>query len=250
MKKLLMAIAVFSVVFISRDASALLSVEGRYWFTGLSGTANISGSGIPGTGVDLVKDLGLQSNTGFPEVRVGFNIGSNRIRYDFVPLKWGGTSTLSQTFNFNGQTFSASDRTSSELRANYHRLGFEHDFIDAAGERLGAIIEVKYFDMKAAVTDLTRGMEASKTLALPIPSVGVTGRVALPFLFGVDGEVSGISLGSAAYVIDGEAGMDFKPIPYFSLTGGYRALVLHFDHNDSKANMTVKGPFAGLKAEF
>jgi len=66
----------------------------------------------------------------------------------------------------------------------------------------------------------------------------------------VDGEVSGISLGSAAYVIDGEAGMDFKPIPYFSLTGGYRALVLHFDHNDSKANMTVKGPFAGLKAEF
>ncbi len=250
MKKLLIALAVFFIALAAKDASALVTAEGRYWFTDLSSTVNVTGGGLTGTDINMVKDLGLDSNKGFPEVRVGFNLGSNRIRYAFVPLKWDGSATLSRTFNFNGQSFAANDRISSELKAYYHRLGYEYDFIDTLGNRLGAIIEVKYFDIDATVKDSTSGKEESKNIALPVPAIGVAGRVSLPLLFSVNGEVTGISLGSMAYVLDGEASVDYKPVPFVSVTGGYRALVLHLDHSNSRANMTVKGPFLGLKAEF
>jgi len=250
MKKLLVAIIVFLGALASRDASALVTAEGRYWFTDLSSTAQISGSGIPGTDINLVKDTGLESSKGFPEVRLGFNIGSHRIRYAFVPLSWSGSGSLTQTFNFAGQTFSATDRVNSDLRAYYHRLGYEWDIIDVLGNRLGPVIEIKYFDIDAHIKDTTTGMEESKRINLPVPAIGVAGRIALPFLFGVGGELTGMSLGSMAYVVDAEASADFKPVPFVSVEAGYRVLALHVDYSNSKANMTVKGPFVGLKAEF
>jgi hypothetical protein len=118
------------------------------------------------------------------------------------------------------------------------------------GNKLGAIIEVKYFDIDASLKDTTAGKEATKRIALPMPAIGVAGRVALPFLFGVGGELTGMSLGSMAYVLDAEASADIKPIPFVSIEAGYRVLALHLDHSNSKASMTVKGPFVGLKAEF
>ncbi len=250
MKKILIAMTVFLAVLMARDASALVNVEGRYWFTDLSGTVTSSMAGLPGTELNLSKDLGVKGSKGFPEVRVGFNFFSNRIRYAFVPMKWSGSTTISQTFNFNGQSFSAGDRISSEMRAYYHRLGYEYDFIDTLGNRLGTIVELKYFDVEATVNDSTTGIKKSKSIGLPVPTIGIAGRVSLPIMFSFGGEVTGISLGSTAYVLDGEASVDYKPVPFVSVTGGYRALILHLDHSNSRANVTVKGPFVGLKAEF
>ncbi len=250
MKKIVIALIFIFTALIAKDASALVTAEGRYWFTDLSSKVNVSSGVLAGNDINMVDDLGLDGRKGFPEVRVGFNLGSNRIRYGFVPLKWDGSTTLTQTFNFNGQSFAVSDKVSSELKAYYHRLGYEYDFIDTLGNRLGGIIEVKYFDINATVKDSTLGREESKKLALPIPTVGVAGRVSLPLLFSVGGEVTGITLGRTAYMIDGEASVGYRPLPFISVSGGYRGIVLHFDHSDSRANMTVKGPFLALKAEF
>ncbi len=250
MKKLLVAIVFFLGAFAARDASALVTAEGRYWFTDLASDVQVAGSGIPGTDINLVKDTGLEKSKNFPEVRIGFNLGSNRVRYAFVPLSWSGSGALTQTFTFAGQSYPATDRVNSNLKAYYHRLGYEYDFIDTLGNRLGAIIEVKYFDIDASIKDTTAGKEGKKRITLPLPAIGVAGRVALPFLFGVNGEITGISLGSTAYALDAEAGADIKPVPFVSIEAGYRVLLLHVDYSNSKANMTVKGPFVGLKAEF
>ena len=79
---------------------------------------------------------------------------------------------------------------------------------------------------------------------------GIAAQVGLPFLFSVGGEITGISLGSDAYLVDGEAMVNLKPAPFVIISGGYRVFKLHLENDDDLADITVKGPFVMLKADF
>lgn len=251
MRKIAVAVACFlAVVLANTDAFALLKVDGRYWFTNLDANAKVSKGGVIGTDLDLVKDLGIDDKKNFWEGRITLELGHHKIRYGFTPLKWDGSRTLSQSITFNGRTYSASTTVDTKLNLDYHRLGYEYDFIDLLDNRLGVIVELKYFDADARLKDTSLGIDESKKVRAPIPTVGIGGQVGLPFLFSVGGEVTGITVGKNAYLVDAEAGVNLKPFPFVVISGGYRIFKLHLENNDDKGNVTLKGPFAMLRADF
>lgn len=251
MKKIIAAVIVFlSVVSFSSNASALVDVDARYWFTDLDSTVKASSGSVAGTEIDFVNDLGIDEKKDFLEGRITLEFGSHKIRYSYLPMKWEGSSTLTQNITFGGQTYTASSGVDSKLKVDYHRLGYEYDIIDTLDNRLGVIFEVKYFDGKASLDSASLGLSESQAINVPIPALGVTAQASLPFLLSVAGEITGITLGKNAYLFDGEAALSIKPAPFVAISAGYRMFKMHVEHDLDKADLTVKGPFLNLRADF
>ena len=234
-----------ATLFTGTNAFAIVDLEGRYWLTTMDDEIK---SGTTGDTINLVDDLGVDDKENFFDVRATLELGSHRLRYGYMPLNWKGTKTISQDIVFNGQTYSALDTVNTELDIAYHRLGYEYDIIDTLDNRLGVIFEVKYFDIDASLT--STGLNETASVKAPIPTIGIAAQVGLPFLLTVGGEVTGITLGSAAWLVDAEAGVNFKPAPFVVVSGGYRLLKLHLDYDDDLADISVQGPFVMLRADF
>lgn len=250
-KIFLAAVFVFAAVLCtSTPASAILKVDGRYWFTTFSDTVKLSSGSVAGTNINFVDDLNVDDKKNFWDGRITLELGSHKLRYGFMPLSWTGTKTLSQSVVFNGRTFSASTTVDTKLKADYHRLGYEYDIIDLLDNKLGVIFEVKYFDADARLSASSLGVNESGTLKAPIPTVGVAAQVGLPFLVNIGGEVTGISAGSKIYLVDGEAALNFKPAPFVVISGGYRVMKFHVEKSNDKVDLTLKGPFVMLRANF
>jgi hypothetical protein len=251
MKKLAVAATLALASFFGvRDAGALVDVEARYWFTSFDETLNASSGGVTGTDIDVVEDLDMDGGKSFWEGRVTLELGSHRLRYSFMPLSWDGTETLTKDLTFAGRQYTASTDVYSEFDIAYHRLGYEYDFIDVLDNRVGVIAELKYFDGEARLAATALGFDESESLAAPIPAIGVAAQVGLPFLLSVGGEITGITLGSQAYLVDVEAAVNVKPMPFVSLSAGYRFLTLHLEQDDNSADMTLQGPYIMLKGDF
>jgi hypothetical protein len=244
--KKLGALLFLATLFTASNAFAIVDIEGRYWLTTMDDEVR---SGASGTTINLVDDLGVDDKENFFDVRATLELGSHKLRYGYMPLSWEGATTTGAPINFGGVVFPAA-ATSTKLDIDYHRLGYEYDIIDTLNNRLGVIFEVKYFDIDASLTSSVPGVSQSASVKAPVPTIGVAAQVGLPFLLSVGGEVTGISLGSAAWLVDAEAGVNFKPAPFVVVSGGYRLLKFHFDYDDDLVDLSVNGPFVMLRADF
>ncbi|MEE8185759.1 MAG: hypothetical protein V3T96_05155 [Thermodesulfobacteriota bacterium] len=247
MKRLqIFAVAIFLLILSSSTAHALLKVEGRYWFSSLDSEIKYTEAGIMGTEINLIDDLGMDDSENFQEGRITLEMGNHKLRYAYTPLSWDGQKSVADPIQFGGETFSA--LVDSSLDIKYHRLGYEYDFLDVLDNKIGVIFEIKYFDIDARLK--ATGIDESTTAKVPIPTIGVTGQVAIPFLFSVGGELSGITLGSRGYLFDGEVVFNFHPLPLITISGGYRILKMKLEEGDDKALFDLKGPFLVLRAGF
>lgn len=249
MKKLLVAGLVFaSALFASSRAEAVVDVEARYWFSDFDSTVQVTNGAI-GTEFDLVDDTGVDDKKNFAEGRIRLEFGDHSLRYAYVPLKWDGSKTLNKSITFGGTTYAVSTPVESELKLDYHRLGYQYNFIDTLNNKLGVIFEVKYFDGEARLKATSSGIDKAESFKVPLPTVGLAAQVGLPFVFSVGAEVTGVGY-SGNYLVDGEAGVNIKPAPFVVITAGYRLLKLKIEQDDDKADVTVKGPFVQLRADF
>lgn len=246
MKKLAAFFTMLVMLLAVPPAFALVDIEGRYWFSDIDGNIRFADGGA-GTEIDLVNDLGVDDEDFF-DARITLELGSHRLRYGFMPLKWEGRNTITRQIEFGDSTFSVSDVVDSELRVDYHRLGYQYNIIDTLDNHLGVIFELKYFDGKASLK--TTGVDETEDFKAPLPTIGLAAQVSLPFLLSIGGEVTGITLGSEAYLVDAEASVNLKPVPFVVISGGYRYFRLHAEHDSDLADLTLKGPFVMLRADF
>jgi hypothetical protein len=248
MKKYILAVSLFLAVILNcSNALAFVHIEGRYWFTDLSNVAIASTGGVTGTDLNFNKDLDLEKRKDFWEARVSLELDDHQIRYGFLPLKWSGTRNLAGSISFNGQTFTG--QTDSTLKADYHRLGYKYDFVDLLGSDLGVIIEFKYFNATIGVKS-PAGPAESRGIDAFFPTLGVSGHLGLPFKMNFGGEVTGVMLTSKLYTADGELALNINTIPFVTISGGYRALIVYIEKQKVKEDMTLVGPFLLLRAGF
>ena len=231
-----------ATLLVGTNASAVVDLEGRYWLTTMDDEIK---SGTTGTTINFVDDLGVDDKENFFDIRATVELGSHKLRYGYMPMSWSGAKSTAP-ITFNGQSFSGA--VNSELDIAYHRLGYEYDIIDLLNNRLGVIFEVKYFDIDAKLT--ATGVSETASIKAPVPTIGIAAQAGLPFLLSVGGEITGMSLGSAAWLVDAEAGVNFKPAPFVVVSGGYRIFKLHVDYDDDLVDISVSGPFVMLKADF
>jgi hypothetical protein len=104
-------------------------LEGRYWYPKLDSTVKIEENSI-GTNMNLVNDLGFDEKKGFGEVRFQVKfLNRNKFNFSYLPMKWDGDKVLTQTIEFNGQTYTAGTRVESQMDTKLFKAGYELDLI-------------------------------------------------------------------------------------------------------------------------
>lgn len=228
-----------------------LGARGYYWFPNLTGDISADERGIPGTLLDLVSDLGFESES-YPVLEAFAGIGNHHIILSYYQADYSGTNTLNKDFSFNGRVFAASLPINTRLTYNVYDLTYQYDLLDLenilAGFSLGLVGRVKVFEGTATIKSAVQS--ASEGFTAPIPMVGMN------FHLGILADylearmvVTGVGYGGGT-MFDGQADISFSPFPFLDIHGGYRAFSVDLDTDGLDFNYTTSGPYVALTVGF
>ncbi len=254
MRRILVAAAAAAMVSVASTGALALEfgARGAYWLPKLSGTVQTTTAGVPDTSIDVKHTLGVEDeNLPFGEAFLRF--GKLTLRAGYSQLAFDGNRQLSQTITFNGQTFTATDEVISRLDMKMLDGEAQYDLLrpDAgiAGFNLGLLLKVKYVDGEVELRSATVGTTVEDFKA-PVPMLGAA--VGVSFLkdtIRVDARGAGMTY-SGNRLIDVDAYVSFRPLPFVRVQGGYRYIDLEIDEDDTKASIRLKGPYLGAQASF
>jgi len=229
-----------------------IEVEGRMWNVKLDSTVKIVESGI-GTDVNLVNDLGFEERKYFFEGRLQVKFArKHKFNLEYIPLKWNADKVVTQTIEYSGQTYTAGTRVQSSLDLKFLKGGYEYDFLAGSLGFLGGTLDVLVANanVQLKAPDMVPIIDQKEDKTVPIPMIGLIGRVYPIKWVNLTAKASGLPAGSYGYVFDGEASLNINPIKYLGISGGYRYFVINLKYNDNSFDYRLDGPFVGLTLRF
>lgn len=232
-------------------ADELIAVKAGYQL--LSPEGSIAGT-VNGFGqqVDVDDDLNLADSEEFTG-ELSLNWGNSKLSFNYLPIDFSGTGTLTVNGQFNGQDFSVNDRVRSAMTIDLYDIGYTYyllNFDDLPTRfQLGLELAVKIADVDVSFNDLTQGFVESESVTAPIPTVGARTRIALADFLGVAGRIGYLEY-DGNHFLDAEAQLEFSPLPMVGVYAGYRYFDLKIDEDDVYVETELSGPFGGLMVRF
>jgi len=160
-----------------------------WWNADPSLIINSESLGIPGTDVDLIEDLGIEQKQ-LGRLNVVLRPATkHRFRFEYLPIKYEASTTITREFVFNGQLYRIGLPVSTEAAFRTYRFGYEYDFVYRSRGFAGVLFDLKYTDVRVELTTPIAEPEFTTAVA-PIPTIGFVGRGYLAKNFAVGGEVS------------------------------------------------------------
>src|SRR6266545_2903521 len=132
-------------------------VEGAagLWFPVADIAVASEGLGIPPTLIDFEKDLGL-TNRHFPEIHLEVRpIRSQKFRFQYIPISYEQSATLTRDIVFNGQRYRAGLPAATTLDWKAFRFGYEYDFVTTGRGFAGFVLDFKYTDVRVSLRNLS-----------------------------------------------------------------------------------------------
>jgi len=233
-------------------ADEAVSVKVGYMVLSPSGQfgANTGGAFTNAQKIDLKSDLGYK-NSKQPTGEIAFQLGDSRLSVGFVPLTFDGTGVLGRNISYNGQTFTAGTAVTSSLKADIFDVGYTYYLVNMddlpSRAQLGIEAAVKVVNAKTSMSG--GGVASSKNATIPIPTIGLRGRIALADFIGVVGRVGYLGYSGNSF-LDADAQIEFSPVPTLGIYAGYRQLKVKIDSSNVFVDTTLKGPYAGAFFRF
>jgi hypothetical protein len=239
-----------------------LRIDAAWFYASPSGyiQASTTNSMIT-TPIDLQKDLGLPDYSTFiGKVDWKFT-RKNHLYLAAVPLNKTHQTTLTRTFTFQGQTFTAGLTANSDLNTVFLAPGYQYDIIRRKRGHLGIAVQMDLINTTATINAAAqvgnggRAISASGSLLAPIPVAGPEFRYFLtdsPRLF-VQGNVLGMYLFGYGNFISAGGSLGVNVAKHLSVVAGYQ-LASHLQVQDSNSRigfrLTEKGANVGIEASF
>ena len=209
------------------------------------------GLGIPGTGIDLDKDLDLKSKQMYEWRFVLRPAKKHKLRAYYLPMSYQGDTILRKDIVFNGIRFPISFDVKTDFSWKAARFTYEYDFIYTSRGYFGALIEAKYADAKLRLTSKDLQLEEFVRARAPIPAIGLVGRVYPVSFASISGEFSYFKLPDS---VDENA--RFRAVDYdvyatvnvtnsFGVQVGYRSIDMGFRLNTDEGSIKLRGPYFG-----
>jgi hypothetical protein len=209
-------------------------------------------SGVADTRIDLEDDLDFDDSDGLM-AEAAVLLGPFRLSLGYLPLKSSGTATLTQDITFEGQTFAASETVKGEMDFDLYDLGLTWYLINfddlPVRIQLGPELSIKVLDGEISMSNRTTGIREEISGTVPIPTIGLRGRVGLSDYLALTGRVGYIGYGDNSF-LDVDAQIEFSPLPMIGVFGGYRYLDLEVDESDIFVDASFSGPYAGVLLRF
>lgn len=227
-----------------------IEVEGRYWQPKLDSTVKVVQNNI-GLDVKLVDDLGIGERKDFAEGRFQVKFAKkHKFNLSYIPLKWDASKTLTKIVEFAGKTYTVGADVQSRLDLKLLKVGYEYDFLTGKNGFLGGTFDVLVADASVELKAPALSLAAEEKETLPIPMIGLKGRVYPVKWVNFTGSLSGLPLGSYGYVLDAEASLNFNPVKYVGISAGYRYFETKIEYNDNSLDFKLDGPFLTLNVRF
>jgi hypothetical protein len=211
--------------------------------------------GIIGSQIDFVEDLGIEKGT-FKQLKVVLRPATkHKFRFEYTPLSYDAETTLSRTITFNGQRFDITLPVQTELKWKAYRFGYEWDFVYMDRGFAGLLLDLKYTDVEARLSNSLVGSEFVHARA-PIPAIGGIGRVYVVPNISITGEFSAFKLPDSIdedyeanyYDFDLYGTVNFTD--HFGAQVGYRSLSVFYRLDSDDGNLKEKGPYFGGVVRF
>jgi hypothetical protein len=258
---LLMGLAIANPV----HTESFIKLKGDLWNSGINGHVKSETKLIPGTKVDLIRDLDLEKTAMIPEVELTLNWGMNKLICSMGNAVYSGEKTLNSDVTFSGVTYIISDKISTDLSltlggALYERV-FTPKFIteafpSIANVEAGLLLGVKYIAAEVKL-DSTLGSAKTEDGTAPIPVIGLLFKFGmlenkLNWELGAVGFKASMSDVTAEY-FDAYLESKLSFIPVVPIGIGYKMSRLNISNNASDSfdlNLNMSGLYIFTQFEF
>ncbi len=238
-------------------------VEGSagYWSPGADLVISSTGLGIPGTAIDMKKDLGL-TNRRFNELHLILRPGTkHKFRLDYIPMKYDGSGSIPREIVFNGQKYNVGVPVTWLVDWKAYRFSYEYDFITTGRGFGGLIIETKYTKLETSLRTPFQTTPENFLVKGPLPSLGGIGRGYVTPNISITGEVTGISIPKTVGETLGGSGsyIEYNFYGTVNITNnvggqiGYRAINVDVSipgRSGGDGSLLMKGLYFGIIARY
>lgn len=219
-------------------------LRGEYtrWGADLSGRVQKGFGTDQGTLLDLVDDLGVGSK-GTWQVKGTLRAGSSfKVRGSYMPLAEYRGDVISKTnFSYGTKLYYASTRVLTSITGKYYTGELEWDFRRGPSGFFGVFAGVKVFDVSSVVLaprDAKRVVQAN-TIAVPV--LGLAGRTYYGRRLSMEGEFSGMTIGSRGNVWEMNFYARFNLSDRLAIGGGYHRVTLSGRDNRDSVDIKLGG---------
>lgn len=205
--------------------------------------------GLIGDPIDFVGDLGHERKR-HTQLRVVLRPATkHKFRFEYTPLRYAAEGAIARDVVFNGIRFPVELPVASTLDWRAFRFGYEWDFVYLDRGFVGLILEAKYTDVEATLTNVVDS-EFVRARA-PIPAIGFIGRGYLARGFSVTGEFSffkwpdGIVEDTDGRYYDFDLYGTYNFSDNVGVLGGYRSFDVFYRVDADEGQFTMKGIYFG-----
>ena len=210
--------------------------------------------GIIGTRIDLVEDLQLEKSR-FGQIKATVRPGTkHKLRFEYTPINYEQPSgTLRRNIVFNGITYPLALPVDTTFKWNAYRFAYEFDFLYRDRGFLGLVLEAKYTDVEATLTNVLDS-EFVRARA-PIPAIGLIGRVYVAPNISITGEFGGIKIPRIdeeyeAKYFDFDLYGSVNFTDNFGAQLGFRSFDVFYKFEDDEGELNLKGLYFGGVVRF
>ena len=210
--------------------------------------------GILGTRIDLVDDLQFEKSR-FGQIKATARPGmKHKLRFEFTPINYENpTAILRRNIIFNGITYPIALPVNATMKWNAYRFAYEYDFLYKDRGFLGLVLEAKYTDVEATLTNaIDREFVRARA---PIPAIGIIGRVYVAPNISITGEFGGIKIPQIdedyeAKYFDFDVYGSVNFTDHFGAQLGYRSFDVFYKFENDEGELNLRGLYFGAVARF
>ncbi len=223
----------------------------REWYARMSGTVQGTKQGVGSSTIDLTDDLGLGDQNLTTELQLYVRIPVvGRIYAGWWRAHDSGSSVLSRSIDFAGESFTASTPIDSDVTLNSAYLTYEFAFptipLPALGKiELAASLGVHGFRGEGSVVG--GGLDAKGMGTIGLPTLGAHVTVEMFTWLRAEVEVQGLVFtygGNEAHYLEAFAEVVAEPLPWLFAGVGYKFVALNASHAGSDSfhiNVDIAG---------
>ncbi|SRR6266542_4300275 len=231
-----------------------VEVGGDFWTPTPDIVITSEALGIIGSRIDFVQDLGIEK-TRFKQLKVVLRPSrKQKLRFEYTPITYDAASSLKRDIIFNGQRYSVALPVTTNLQWKAYRFAYEYDFLYLDRGFVGMLLEAKYTDVTAQLSNVLATEFVSAKA--PIPTIGVIGRGYVAPNISITGELSGLGTGGLfgedyrAHYVDFDLYGTVNFNDHVGAQVGYRSFNVFYHVKKDEGDLIVKGPYFGGVVRF
>jgi hypothetical protein len=225
-----------------------------FWFPTADMVVESEQLGIPGSQIDLKRDLGLV-DTRFRALQVQLRPArAHKLRFEYLPVTYTQSATLNQDIVFNGIRYRLGLPVNSTLDWKTYEFAYEFDFVVKNWGFVGFDLEAKYTDVQVSLASPIAS-EFARARG-PIPAIGGIGRYYIVPNISVTGELTAFKIPDSiddrynAHYIDLDIYGTVNFTNNIGVKGGYRSRDVGYLIKTDTGSLTLKGIYIGVVARY